>query len=192
MSAVPDWDDDTSGASDWKDSDWYEDSRKSGYPKSFEKWGIDVVKAGYTLIPNSLININMYLSEKSKLTPSELTVLIIIISNWWNPNRLPAASKKYIGERCNLGERQIQRIIRNLERKRALRIINYGTENFSVGGANKSYLTNILVLLKKITVALTTPREQDKKLPIQLELDFSWQYYKRSREMGDDEDDVPF
>lgn len=156
MSSPPDW-----------SGDIADQPRKSGYPKSFEKWGIDVVRAGYTLIPNHLININLYLSEKSKLTPTEMIVLFIIISNWWNPRKFPAASKKYIGERCGLSERQVQRILRRLEEKGAIR--RYADPLNEVGGANKFDLRNILGLLERITGSY---KNADHKQIIQLEFNF--------------------
>lgn len=141
--------------------------KKSGYPKSYEKWGIDVVKAGYTLLPNYLIYINKYLSKESRLTPSEIFALFIILSNWWHPNKMPAASKKYLGERMNLSERQVQRILRGLEKKRVLRRYSGGDVT---GGASIFDIREVLYVLE--AVAKHEGNARAKELEVQLELDF--------------------
>jgi len=162
------------------------ENRKSGYPKSFEKWGIDIVRAGYTLVPNHFININLYLSKESKLSPTELMVLIIIISNWWNPRMFPAASKKYIGDRCNLSNRQVQRIISSLEEKNIIQRLSGHT----TGGANKFDLRNILQKLRWINEGINNPEEYGNQLEFSFEDDDFERY--RLLYFGNEDEDIPF
>ena len=162
--------------------------RKSGYPKSFEKWGIDVVRSGYTLIPNHLININLYLSSRSKLTPTELLVVIIILSNWWNPSRYPAASKKYIGERCDMSERQVQRILRKLEKKGVL--TRFNDLRRQTGGASKFDIRPLLETIRDITHVYQY--RKDKRAPIQLEFDFPGDPVMQAEMHPVEDQDIPF
>lgn len=119
----------------------------NGYPKSYEKWGIDVVKSGYTLIPNVFLEMNLFLDEKSKLNAAELAALIIILSNWRDPHKKPAASKKYIAERLDLSTRQVQRILTSLAAKGVLFRQNGGEKT---GGASVFDIRRVLAVMKSI------------------------------------------
>lgn len=140
---------------------------KSGYPKSYEKWGVDIIKAGYTLLPNYLIYINKYLKKESRLTPGEVFALIIILSNWWQPHKMPAASKRYIGQRMDLSERQVQRILRSLEKKRVIKRYNGGDRT---GGASVFDIREVLYVLEAI--ARHEGNDITRDSGFQLELDF--------------------
>ncbi len=141
--------------------------KKNGYPKSYEKWGIDVVRAGYTLLPNYLLYINKYLKKESKLTSSEIFALILILSNWWDHRKMPAAGKRYIGQRMNLSSRQVQRILRSLEKKKAISRYNGGDVT---GGASVFDIRPVLYVLYAIAKYEGNTRAKD--LEFQLELDF--------------------
>lgn len=142
-----------------------EEEMEFGYPKSYEKWGIDVVKSGYTLLPNHFISINQYLSSNSKLSTSEMMVLIVILSNWWNPYKMPAASKKYIGERLNISPRQVQRILNRLHEKK---VIQKRGGSYATGGASAFDLTGLL----KVVAQISGVKKAHETREIQLELDF--------------------
>lgn len=160
---------------------------KSGYPRSFEKWGIDVVRSGYTLLPNHLINLNTYLVPKHQIKPVELMVLIVILSNWWTPGLFPAASKKYISERCGLSVRQVQRAISSLERKRLIARV----AAFDAGGANRFDLSGLLNLIRTITDAQWN---KEKREPIQLELNFDGRYEAvgQTKPFEAEDEEIPF
>jgi len=144
----------------------FEEEMKFGYPKSYEKWGIDVVKAGYTLLPNHFININLFLSDNSKLSPPEMMVLIVILSNWWDPYKMPAASKKYIGDRLNLSPRQVQRILNRLQEKK---VIVKRPGNFTTGGASLFDIQSLLSVVRDISGATG---QVQAAAEVQLEFDF--------------------
>jgi hypothetical protein len=121
--------------------------RKAGSSRAYEKWGIDVVKGGYTLIPRDLMEINLYLADDQKLTPTELMVLFVIISTWSDPKYFPSASRSFIANRLNISERQVQRIVARLIEKQVLRRYQ-GTGR--TGYANEYWLTGILDAIRKI------------------------------------------
>lgn len=144
----------------------HEEEIRFGYPKSYEKWGIDVVKSGYTLLPNHFININLYLSDKSKLSPVEMMALIVILSNWWNPYKMPAASKKYIGDRLNLSARQVQRVLSSLQSKR---VIQKRSGNHTTGGATLFDIRSLLDTVGRISDGVA---QSSLVVEVQLELNF--------------------
>lgn len=162
--------------------------RPNGFPKSYAKWGIDVVRSGYTLIPNHLIGINLYLSKKCKLNATEQMAILVIISNWWDPERFPAASKSYIAERLNISSRQVQRVIKSLESKGALKRVDGGN---STGGANAYDIRNLLNLISAITNYRdgALPQNHDSQLEFDFDLDARLRMM-RAPEWSDD--DVPF
>jgi hypothetical protein len=165
-----------------------EEEIRFGYPKSYEKWGVDVVKAGYTLLPNHLIGINRYLSDQNKLTPSEMFVLIVILSNWWDQRKMPAASKKYIGERVNLTPRQVQRILNSLESKRVIARLSGGDET---GGASRFSISRLLKVLRKV-IEFEKSRDKFSVRPT-LDFDESTGTFSGIEEGDSDYDDeIPF
>jgi hypothetical protein len=83
----------------------------------YRRWGIEISKAGYTAgVPNYLVYANLFLEADLKITPSEYWLLNIVLSCWRETGK-PQASKKFIASRMGVSERQVQRVIRSLERK---------------------------------------------------------------------------
>src|SRR5688500_8515467 len=82
----------------------------------YRRWGIEISKAGYTAVPNYLVYANLFLDADLKITPSEYWLLTIVLSCWREVGK-PQTSKKFIASRMGVSERQVQRVIRSLERK---------------------------------------------------------------------------
>lgn len=162
--------------------------RGRGYPRAFQRWGIDVVRDGYTLVPTRLIDINLYLTAKSKLRASEMMLVLIILSRWWEPERMPALSKSYIASRLGVSTRQVQRDIRRLEEKGVLARVASDEKS---GGSTYFDIAPLLRMIRRIV----SDREEMKGRPFQLFLDFDeFRYRKglmRSVEIYPD-DDIPF
>lgn len=85
-----------------------------------DKWGYDVASRGFAQIPNYLLLLNQFLDEDVKLTPVELLVLLQIVGIWWKKEELPFPSISKLSERCGVSDRQIQRAISSLEKKKLL------------------------------------------------------------------------
>ncbi|MEJ1177174.1 helix-turn-helix domain-containing protein [Agrobacterium sp. CMT1] len=105
----------------------------SGISPFLTKWGVRVGRSTYSMLPNNLIWINDYIDEEFKLNPSEMVVLINIISNWWKEDQIPAVSKSLISKRTRLSQRQVQRTISSLEEKGYIKRVYVGQK---AGGAN--------------------------------------------------------
>lgn len=78
---------------------------------SEKKWGKEAMGLGFCIIPSLLLKAQKRLG----LNPTQLAVLIHLADFWWDAARRPYPSKKTLAERLNLGERQVQRYIAELE-----------------------------------------------------------------------------
>ncbi len=78
---------------------------------SEKKWGKEAMDLGFCIIPSLLLKAQRRLG----LNPTQLAVLMHLADFWWEAERRPYPSKKTLSERLNLGERQIQRYIAELE-----------------------------------------------------------------------------
>ncbi len=78
---------------------------------SEEKWGKDVMKLGFSIIPSLLFRAQRRLG----LNPTQLAVLVQLADFWWDEGRKPYPSKETLSQRLGIGPRQIQRHIAALE-----------------------------------------------------------------------------
>jgi DNA-binding MarR family transcriptional regulator len=90
--------------------------------KASQRWGDQVTAAGFTSVPNYLLNINRFMDKNDRLSPTELLVLLQILSYWWHPYdpdlaTRSAASKSIIAEHLGVSTRQVQRALTGLEKK---------------------------------------------------------------------------
>jgi predicted transcriptional regulator len=81
------------------------------------KWGRDVAERGFTQVPNYLLQINMFVHDDHKLSPTEMVVLLHLVATWWKKNEMPFPSMNTIADRAGISERQVQRSIKALEQK---------------------------------------------------------------------------
>lgn len=72
-----------------------------------KKWGKDVMDAGYTLVPNVLIERQRALG----LDSVDLNILLVILSHWWTPDSRAFLAKETIGEAVGKSARTVQRRI---------------------------------------------------------------------------------
>ena len=93
------------------------------------KWGENVLKKGFTILPNHLMGINLFVSKEKKLSPAELLVLFHLVSVWWDVDRLPFPSKSTLSKRTGISVRQVQRVLNNLEKKGLIRRYERYSEN---------------------------------------------------------------
>ena len=85
---------------------------KTSKAAAAEKWGADVIKLGYCMIPSLLLRSQRRLG----INPTQLAILMQICDFWWDENRKPFPSKERLCERLGLKERQVQRHIAELEK----------------------------------------------------------------------------
>jgi predicted transcriptional regulator len=75
------------------------------------KWGKPLLKAGWTMIPNQLLERQAALG----LNPIDVNILLHIMRHWWEADRLPYTSKATIAKCIKVHPRTVQRRIANLE-----------------------------------------------------------------------------
>ncbi|HEU0147961.1 MAG TPA: helix-turn-helix domain-containing protein [Bradyrhizobium sp.] len=85
-------------------------AKKSG-KRAEDKWSPQVLKFGYTPVPNLLLRAQ----GKLKITPMQFNVLVQVLQNWWDAGQDPFPAKDTIAQRMNRSPRQIQRYLTELE-----------------------------------------------------------------------------
>jgi predicted transcriptional regulator len=78
-----------------------------------DKWSPQVMKHGYTPLPNLLLRAQ----GKLKITPVQLNVLVQLAEHWWEADKDPFPAKERIATRMGKSPRQIQRYITQLEKR---------------------------------------------------------------------------
>lgn len=78
---------------------------------SEKKWGKQVIKLGFSIIPSLLLRAQQRLG----LNPTQLAVVLQLADYWWDQERKPYPSKQALSERLGLSSRQVQRYIAELE-----------------------------------------------------------------------------
>lgn len=84
---------------------------KKAAQMSEKKWGKEVMKLGFSIIPSLLLRAQQRLG----LNPTQLAILMQLADYWWDEERKPYPSKQALSERLGLSPRQIQRYIAELE-----------------------------------------------------------------------------
>lgn len=78
-----------------------------------KKWGKSVTDKGWVAIPKLLIQNQ----SKLKLTTSELSVLLVLLSEWWGATSPVIPSARRIGEMTGKSERTVYKLIKSLAEK---------------------------------------------------------------------------
>jgi DNA-binding transcriptional regulator YhcF (GntR family) len=82
------------------------------------KWGKQVAERGFTQIPNYLMQINKFVDDDNRLSPTEMIILLQLVATWWKKDELPFPSMSTLAEWANISERQVQRAVKSLEEKK--------------------------------------------------------------------------
>lgn len=102
-----------------------------------KKWGKHAIAAGYTVIPNILLEKIHALS----LDPVDVCILLILAKHWWNADESPFPSKETIATAIGKTPRHVQRRITYLEElqfvEREKRRSAYGTNTYHLAGLVK-------------------------------------------------------
>lgn len=78
---------------------------------SEKKWGLDVLRLGYCLLPSLLFRAQ----RKLNISALQMAVLLQLLEHWWEADRAPYPSKETIAHRLDMSARQVQRHIATLE-----------------------------------------------------------------------------
>ena len=134
---------------------------KRGEPdRAFAKrWGAKVTDHGYSKVPH------MFFARQAELglTSPQAMVLLHLLDHWWHSSSgLPWPSKKTLAIRMSRTERQIQRILTDLENEG---LISRQARFYSSGGqkSNAYDLGGLIKRLQKLEPAFRAAKDSKKR-----------------------------
>lgn len=86
--------------------------KKNELKENEKKWTPELLEAGWTMIPNVLLERQRAL----RLTPLDLNILLQILRHWWKKDELPFPSKRTIAECIGVTPNAVQKHIREMEK----------------------------------------------------------------------------
>jgi predicted transcriptional regulator len=126
---------------------------------SDKKWGKEVMKLGFSIIPSLLLRSQQRLG----LNPTQLAILMQLADYWWDDARKPFPSKQALSERLGISPRQIQRYIAEMEKAGLVQRIERRAAH--QGKLSNTYdLTGLVERLKKLEPEFSEVREETKNL----------------------------
>lgn len=78
-----------------------------------EKWGHDVARFRFTMVPSLLLKAQSRLGLK----PTHLAVIIQILDHWWEADRKAWPSKEHLAAKLGIHPRNVQRAVAELEKR---------------------------------------------------------------------------
>jgi DNA-binding transcriptional regulator YhcF (GntR family) len=75
------------------------------------KWGRDLMKAGWTILPSIALEKQHALG----LRPIDINVLMQLLKHWWHPDDLPFPAKETLAKAMDVSPRTVQRSIAFME-----------------------------------------------------------------------------
>jgi biotin operon repressor len=128
-----------------------------------DKFGAGIMKLGFTVMPNLLLQAQ----GRLKIKPVQLTVLVQLLQHWWNADENPYPSKEAIARRLGKSERSVQRYLAELEKAGLIKRISRFKGH--KGQTSNGYdLGGLVAMLKAIepefSRAAEVKRNKQKKL----------------------------
>jgi hypothetical protein len=143
----------------------FPEKAKEGKRKWDQMWGRDVVGYGYLAVPRLLLEAQRRLG----LSATQMMLLLHLANYWWDPGKNPWPSKARLAHFLNLSQRQVQRIIGDLEEAGFLKRV----ERFRADGrgqtSNEYDLSGLVAKLKSLEPEFTTARKQAHSLRHQVQ-----------------------
>lgn len=84
---------------------------KEALQENQKKWGPDLMKAGWTMLPNTIFMRQRALG----LDSMDLNILMVLLSHWWHADNLPFPSKRTIADTIGCDPSTVRRRIQKLE-----------------------------------------------------------------------------
>lgn len=94
-------------------------SSKEALHESEKKWGAELLKAGWTMLPNML-----FLRQRALgLDSLDINILLVLLSHWWHADNLPFPTKQTIANAIGCDSSTVRRRIQKMEAGGLLRRI---------------------------------------------------------------------
>jgi len=119
------------------------------------RWGKNVIKAGYTVVPSIILRAQARLH----INAVELAVLLHLLDHWWDNEEMPFPSKKRLADRLAVSSKTIQRAMVALETEGLVRRVKRSNGN----GGQASNLYDLSPLIEKIRPFADEDLEARKK-----------------------------
>ncbi len=126
-----------------------------------EKWGSDALAFGWTALPISLLTHQ----RKLGLNPVGLNVLLHLLSQWWQREKLPYPSQASIAEKVGVSTRTVQREIVLMKKNGLLKITRTSIHDEKFLGRNLYDLSPLVAKLQKLSAELLIEQEIKNKRP---------------------------
>jgi predicted transcriptional regulator len=107
-----------------------------------ERWGKNVIRAGYTVVPSIILRAQARLH----INAVELAVLLHLLDHWWDNAEMPFPSKKRVADRLGVSTKTVQRAIVALEKEGLVRRVTRSNGN----GGQASNLYDLQPLIDRI------------------------------------------
>lgn len=127
--------------------------------ESIRKWGADVMREGFTILPAILLRGQQRLG----LNPTQTMVLIHLTDYWWQKDKNPYPAMKTIAERMGISRRQLQRYMDDLEQAGLLHRIERRAQHRGKL-SNEFDLSGLVSRLKELAPEFREASEQSKAL----------------------------
>jgi DNA-binding transcriptional ArsR family regulator len=85
--------------------------KKEGLRRNEAKWTPELLQAGWSLIPNVILERQQALG----LDAVDINIILHLVRHWWYPGELPFPSKRTIADCIGVDARTVQRHIAELE-----------------------------------------------------------------------------
>ena len=122
------------------------------------RWGANVADHGYTMVPSVFFALQAELA----LTSQQAMVLLHLLDRWWlSGSGFPWPSKKSLANRLSLSQRQVQRILTDLENEGLIKRLS---RHYESGGqkSNAYDLTGLIDRLKELEPTYRKAREDQR------------------------------
>jgi len=86
-------------------------SANEAFQENQKKWGQDLMKAGWTLLPNTIFMRQRALG----LDSMDINIIMVLLSHWWTADNLPFPSKQKIADTIGCDPSTVRRRIKKLE-----------------------------------------------------------------------------
>lgn len=124
-----------------------------------EKWGKSVIDLGFCVVPSILIEGQ----HKLGLNSQQATILMHLISYWWEKDKQPHPAMQTIANRMDISKRQLQRYMTELENTGFIKRISRENENKGKL-TNEFDLSGLVKKLQEIAPDFKSAREKSKAL----------------------------
>ncbi len=140
-------------------------SEKNNPQESEKKWGKNVMRVGFAILPSLIFKAQQRLG----LTSQQLVVLLHLSDYWWEADRAPWPSVTTLANRMGLQRRQVQRIITDLETAHLVKRIERKDKH--KGKLSNAYdLSGLVKKLKELAPEFLEIDKKTKNLKKELEI----------------------